>query len=133
MHRVLFLRPELLGAGLPVFGILGALAAQVLGRLGGLQVRGLGPGLPDHPLQNLGILQHGAGPQVVAVEGLAFAVLQEEGLLQTLQKALLPDVGAGVVDEDAGLHVARGVDVAVDAAAGHAAAGDEQGGAAQAF
>ena len=28
------------------------------------------------------------------------------------------------MDEDAGLHIARGVDVAVDAAAGHAAAGE---------
>ena len=44
-------------------------------------------------------------------------------LLQALQKALFPDICAGIVNKHAGLHVARRIDVAVDAAAGYAAAG----------
>jgi hypothetical protein len=41
---------------------------------------------------------------------------------QRLQYGLLADVGIGVVDEHAGVHIAVGVDVEVAAAAGYAAA-----------
>ena len=60
---------------------------------------------------------------MVAVKGLPLPIQPEQRLLQALQKALFPDIRAGIVDKHAGLHVARGIDVAVDAAAGYAAAG----------
>ena len=50
------------------------------------------------------------------------AVGLEDGLLQALEPAVVADVHVGVVDEDTGLHVATGVDVAVDAASRDAAA-----------
>lgn len=66
-------------------------------------------GALDHLGQAIGVFQHRAGAQQVIVEGLAPAVLQEERLAQAIQKALFADVRAGVVDEDAGLDVARGL------------------------
>ena len=58
---------------------------------------------------------------MVVVEGLALVVLLEQRLLQALQQALVVDVRVGVVDKDAGLNVARRVDVGILAAAGNAA------------
>ena len=49
-------------------------------------------------------------------------VRHKDGALQGLQQAHLPDVGVGVVDEDAGVHIAIGVDVEVAPPAGDAAA-----------
>ena len=60
---------------------------------------------------------------MVAVEGLTLAVELEQRLLQAFQEALFPDIRAGVMDEHTGLHITRGVDMAIDPAAGHAAAG----------
>jgi hypothetical protein len=44
------------------------------------------------------------------------------GERSSLQQGLLADVGVGVVDEHAGIHIAVGVDVEIAAAAGDAAA-----------
>lgn len=60
---------------------------------------------------------------MVAVEGLPLPVQLEQWLLQALQKAFLPDIGAGIVDKHARLHIAGSVDMAINAASGHAAAG----------
>ena len=60
---------------------------------------------------------------MIVVERLPLAVELEQRLLEALEEGLLLDVGARVVNEDAGLNVARGVDVAVDPAASHAAVG----------
>lgn len=60
---------------------------------------------------------------MVAVEGLTLAVELEQRLLQAFQEAFFPDICAGVMDEHAGLHITCGVDMAIDPAAGHAAAG----------
>ena len=108
------LGPELFSLRLPARGVGMALIAQVLGALGRFEVGGMCAGALDHLGQALGVFQHRAGAQQVIVEGLAPAVLQEERLAQAIQKALFADVRAGVVDEDAGLDVARGVDVAVE-------------------
>ena len=76
----------------------------------------------DHLGQIFGIFQHRAGAQVVVVERLALAVLLKKRLLETFEEALFADVRTRVMDEHAGLDVARGVDVAVELAAGDAAA-----------
>ena len=94
----------------------------MLGAFGGFEIGGMGAAALDHFGQKLGVFQHGAGPQVVAVKGLTLAVFQKQRLLQALQEALFPDIGAGIVDKDAGLHITCRIDMAVDAAAGHAAA-----------
>ncbi len=66
--------------------------------------------------QELGILEHRAGTQVVAVEGLAFVVCLEERTLQHLENAVVMDVRIGEVDEHARLRIAVGVDVEIVAA-----------------
>ena len=121
---MIFFRPQLVRFGLPAIGVSLALFAQMLGAFRCLQIGGVGAALRHQFRQDLRILQHGAGPQVVAVEGLSLAVELEQRLLQALQEALFPNIGAGVMDEHAGLHIACGVDVAVDAPARHAAAGE---------
>ncbi len=59
---------------------------------------------------------------MVLVEGLAVVIAMNSGLCRHLQQAPVMDVGIGIVDEHAGLHVAVGVDVEIVAAAGDAAA-----------
>ena len=81
----------------------------------------MGTAAANHIAQNLGVLQHRAGTQMVAVEGLALVIFLEQGLLQAFQQALVMDVGAGVMDEYAGLHIAVGVDVSILAATGDTA------------
>ena len=117
------LRPQLVGLRLPAVGVGFALLTQMLGALRRLQIGGVRAGLRHHPGQQLGVFQHGTGAQVVAVKGLPLPVQPEQRLLQALQEALVADIRAGIVDKNAGLHVARGIDVAIDAAAGYAAAG----------
>ena len=76
----------------------------------------------DDLRKDIRILQHGAGLQQVVVPGPVLAICLEQRLLQALQQALLLDVCSGVVDEHAGLNVTAGIDVAVHASAGNAAA-----------
>ena len=92
---------------------------DVLGRhvLGALGVR-----LVDDLRQDLRVLEHRAGLEHVVVEGVVTAIRLENRLLEALEQRLLLDVGVGIVDKDAGLHVAARVDVAIHAAAGDAAA-----------
>ena len=94
----------------------------MLHALGRLRIGGVGARLVNHLLNELRVFQHGAGAEHVLVEGLVVMVGHEHGGLQALQQALLPDVGVGIVDEHAGVHVAVGVDVQVAAAAGDAPA-----------
>ena len=54
---------------------------------------------------------------MVVVEGLAFGIFFEERLLQAREQALVVDIGAGIMDEDARFDVAIGFDMAVIAAA----------------
>ncbi len=82
----------------------------------------MGPGVVDHLPQQLRVLQHGAGEQVVAVEGLSVMVGHEDRGAQAVQQGRLPDVAVGVMDEHAGVHVAVGVDVEIPPPAGDAAA-----------
>ena len=86
------------------------------------QVGGVGAGLAHHLLQTVGVVEDGAGAQVVAVEGLLVVVGHEEGRAQRVEQAHVADVDVGVVGEHAGLHVAASVDVQVAPAAGDAAA-----------
>ena len=116
--------PELFGLGTPAGGVGLAFAAQVLHALGRFEVGRVRAGARDHLGKQLRVFEHRAGTQVVTVEGLTLAVFEEERLLQALEETLLTDVRARVMDKDAGLHVARGVDVAVDAPTGNAAAGE---------
>ena len=114
--------PDLVCRGLPVGSVSLALLAQMLHAFRGLQVGAVSTGLVYHLFQQLGVLQHGAGTQMVLVEGLAVVVSHEQRAVQDLQDALVVDVGVGIVDEHAGLCVAGRVDMEVVAAAGNAAA-----------
>ena len=116
------MRPDLVGHGLPVVSVGLALIAQVVHRLRALEVGAVGAGLVDHLPQQFGVLQHGAGTQMVLVEGLAVVVRHEQRALKNLQNAAVVDVGIGIVDEDAGLCITGRVDVEVVAAARNAAA-----------
>ena len=114
----MLLVPELFGLGAPAGGVGLALVAQVLHALGRFQVGRMRAAARDHLGQIFGIFQHRAGAQVVVVERLALAVLLKKRLLETFEEALFADIRAGIVDKHAGLDVTRGVDVAVELAAG---------------
>ena len=114
--------PELVGGGGPVLGVVVALGAQIVYALQGGHIAGMGAGLVDDLPQLFGVLQHGTGAQHVVVEGLAVVIGAEEGGAQGFQQGLLADVGVRVVDEDAGVTVAVGVDVQVAATAGDTSA-----------
>ena len=88
-------------------------AAEVFDAFRCLQIGGMRAGLLHQPLQYLRILQHGAGPQMIFIEGLVVVIRHEQRLLQAVQKAHIIYVRAGIMDEHAGLHVARRVDVTV--------------------
>ena len=115
------LKPQALGLGCPLLGVGRGTRAQVVDILRRDVLRGLGVCLVHDLGQHLGVLQHGAGAQHVVVPGVVLAVGLEDGLAQAVEKVLVLDVGVGVVDEDARLHVTLGVDVAEHAAAGDAA------------
>ena len=78
-------------------------------------------GFVDDALENFRIFQHGAGSQVVFVEGLIVVVGHKEGPFQNFQKGVVSDVGIRVVDKDARLRVPVGVDVEIIPSAGDAA------------
>lgn len=82
----------------------------------------MGACLLDHLPQALRILKHGAGPQMIAVEGLAFMILFKERALQDLKDGFIPDVGVREMDEYAGLRISVGIDVEVISSACNAAA-----------
>ena len=82
----------------------------------------MGAGALHHHAQHLWVLQHGAGAEVVAVEGLMAVIGHEQRRLKGLQQGLFTDVGVRVMDEGAGLYVAVGVDVEIVAPACDAAA-----------
>lgn len=46
---------------------------------------------------------------MVVVEGLAFGIFFEERLLQAREQALVVDIGAGIMDEDARFDIAIGI------------------------
>ena len=54
---------------------------------------------------------------MVAVEGLVLTVCHEQRLLQCGQQVHLLDIGTGIMDEYAGLHISVGVDMTVVSAA----------------
>ena len=117
------LLPERLCRGLPALGVCPALFAQVLRAFRCFQVGRMRAGFCHHFGQKLRVFEHRTWAQVVFVERLPLAIELEQRLLQALQKTLISDVGARVVDKDARLDIACGVDVAVDSAARNAAAG----------
>ena len=93
------MRPDLVGGRLPIGCVALALVAQMIDAFRALEVGAVGAGLVDHLAQQLGVFQHGAGAQMVLVEGLAVVVSHEQRALQDLQNAAVVDVGVGVVDE----------------------------------
>ena len=98
--------PQAVSGGHPA-GCVGTAAAEnILRGFRLLHIGAVGTAAANHIAQNLGVLQHRAGTQMVAVEGLALVIFLEQGLLQAFQQALVMDVGAGVMDEYAGLHIA---------------------------
>ena len=72
--------------------------------------------------QDLRVLKHRARAQHVGVPRVVLAIGLEDRLLQALEQRLVLDVGVGIVDEDARLHVSPGVDVAKDAPSRYTAA-----------
>ena len=117
----MLLGPDAVSGRSPLVSVGAAAAENIVRRFRLLHIGAVGAAALDHLAQQLGVLEHRAGAQVVVVEGLALVVLLEQRLLQALQQALVVDVRVGVVDKDAGLHVARRVDVGILAAAGNAA------------
>ena len=91
-------------------------------RLRRLHIGGLRSGLFHHGAQLGGILQHRAGLHHVLIEGLPVMVCLKQRRAHGFQQSLLPDVGIRIVDENAGVHIAIGVDVHIAAAPGNAAA-----------
>ena len=77
-------------------------------------------GAVHHVGQDPGIVQRGAGPQVVVVERLLLVVGHEDGRAQRVQKRHVADVRVRVVGEHTGLHVAGRIDVQVAPATGDA-------------
>ena len=59
---------------------------------------------------------------MIFVEGLTLPIFHEDRLTQAVQEGHFIDVRPGVVNENAGLHVACGIDVAVVFPPRHAAA-----------
>ena len=77
--------PQAVSGGHPA-GCVGTAAAEnILRRFRLLHIGAVGAGTLDHLTQQLGVLEHRAGAQVVVVEGLALVVLLEQRLLQALQ------------------------------------------------
>ena len=97
------------------------LALKLVHVLGVHVVRGLGARLVHHLGELAGVVQQRARPQHVGVERLVSLIALEQRALVALEQGLLADVGVGVVDERARLHVAGGVDVHVATGAGNAA------------
>ena len=117
----MFLGPDAVSGRGPLVSIGLAAAENIARGFGLLHIGAVGTAALDHLAQQFGVFQHRAGTQMVVVEGLALVIFLEQRLLQALQQALVMDVGVGVVDKDAGLHVASRVDVGVLTAAGNAA------------
>ena len=78
-------------------------------------------GLHDFP-ELLRVLQHGAGAQMIVIEGLTVVIGHEDGTAHHIQQAHVPDIGVGIVDEHAGVAVTVGVDVQIPPSAGDTAA-----------
>ena len=113
----MLLGPDAVSGRSPLVSVGAAAAENIVRRFRLLHIGAVGAGTLDHLTQQLGVFEHRAGAQVVVVEGLALVVLLEQRLLQALQQALVVDVRVGVVDKDAGLNIARRVDVGILAAA----------------
>ena len=77
--------PDLVGGRLPIGCVALALVAQMIDAFRALEVGAVGAGLVNHLAQQLGVFQHGAGTQVVLIEGLAVVVGHEQRALQDLQ------------------------------------------------
>ena len=107
----MLLGPDAVSGRSPLVGVGAAAAENIVRRFRLLHIGAVGAGTLDHLTQQLGVLEHRAGAQVVVVEGLALVVLLEQRLLQALQKALFPDIGAGIMDKDAGLHITGRIDM----------------------
>ena len=121
VHGIVLVVPDLLGHGRPRRRAGNGLAAEVLRGLRFHQVGSVRTGFGDEPAELVGVLEHGAGPQVIVVERLVLVVFHEQRRFKGLEQRDVVDVDVAVVDEHAGLNVARGVDVQVAAAAGDAA------------
>ena len=113
----MLLRPKPLCLRFPCLGVGSALFAEMLRALRHFQIGRVRAALGDHFRQKLRVFRHRAGAKMVAVEGLTGAVEPEKRLLKTFKEALVPDVRFEIVVEHAGLHVARGVDEAVNSPA----------------
>ena len=104
-----------------MFSIQFTFSTEVFNAFRCLQIGGMRAGLLHQPLQYLRIFQHGTGPQMIFIKGLVVVICHEQRLLQAVQKAHFIHVRAGIMDEHAGLHVARRVDVTVIFTARHTA------------
>ena len=78
--------PQAVGSGLPILCVAVTLGAQIVDLFHSGDIAGMGAGLVDDLPQLLGILQHGAGTQVVAVKGLIVVVCLEDRASQGVQQ-----------------------------------------------
>lgn len=113
--------PGFLSNWFPLLCIVVALAAEMFYALIGLLVGADRSGAVNNFLKIIRVLQHGAGPQHVAVVRLGSTVALEERALADFENALLLDVRVAVVNEDAGLGISGRVNVEVLTSRGDAA------------
>lgn len=86
----------------PFLCVVFTLTAQMFCGFRCRQIRALCTGSLHHCLKLLRIFQEGTGLQKIFVEGLILLIKLEQGLLQTLQKALFVDIRTGIMDETQG-------------------------------
>ena len=79
-------------------------------------------GLLHHLPKHFGIFQHGTGAQMILVKGLPIMIGHENGGFQRLQQRHVPNIGVGIVNEHAGVHVAIGIDMEIPPPACNASA-----------
>ena len=78
--------------------------------------------LLHHFPKELGIFQHRAGEQVVVIEGLSIVISHKNRRFQRLQQRHIPNVGVGIMDKDAGIHIAVDVDMQISPSSRNASA-----------
>ena len=105
--------PQLFGAGRPIFGVRHTLVTEMVGAFGRLHIGGTRTRFADNSSQLFGIFKHGTRAQMVLVEGLPVVVRHKQRRTQYFKQRFFPDVGIGIVYENARIGIAVGVYVEI--------------------
>ena len=114
--------PQLFGAGRPIFGVRHTLVTEMVGAFGRLHIGGTRTRFADNSSQLFGIFKHGTRAQMVLVERLTVVVRHKQRRTQYFKQRFFPDVGIGIVYENARIGIAVGVYVEISSAARDTAA-----------